>query len=133
MFKNIWDYRGAKEAIQENGHYNIPYKYSGEWIEQCIVNAILDKFKGGNTMRKSDIRDTDIVYRRTDDEGISWEDLYKPEDVDEYTLKDVAYKNYDIVKVVRPEQVLWEEETQTEMTIAELEKKLGIKNLKIVK
>lgn len=96
-------------------------------------NTITDfKKQGGNTMRKSDIRDTDIVTIRNGND-MKWCNFYRQLDADEYTLKDVTEPDFDIVKVVRPEQVLWEEEQSTEMTVAELEEKLGIKNLKIVK
>jgi len=97
-----------------------------------LRRKISEQKQGGNTMRKSDIRDADIVTVRMGSD-VEWRNFFRPYEADEYTLKDIINPALDIVKVVRPEQVLWEEEIQTEMTVAELEKKLGIKNLKIIK
>ena len=61
------------------------------------------------------------------------------DDLDEYYNDDLTYKyenytEYDIVKVERNEQVIYEREEATiEMTVSEIEKKLGVTGLKIKK
>jgi len=78
------------------------FKYGVDTIQYCNSSNI--KKIGGNTMRKSDIRDTDIVTLR-DNQSIEWKNFFRAEDTDEYTLKDVNRSKHDIVKVVRPKQV----------------------------
>ncbi len=90
-----------------------------------------EMFEGLAAFTKSDLKDGDICTLRNGDKDKYLDENFLNYDIDNYNedLTDVdSEKEYDIVKVERPLKIetVFEREEPTEMTIEEIEEKLGL-------
>lgn len=129
--------------------------YRSEDISKLDYNITFKEFMGDNKMTKADLKDGMIVKTRNGNAYIyfsrynrfvrdetwngidAYTDDLRNKHVEEYDI--VAIYDYelgslnDIKTVIEYRTPIWEREELVEMTIAEIEEKLGIKNLKVVK